>query len=756
MNLPRAIKLPDRFQLDREIGRGGMAVVYRAHDRHLDRFVAIKVLSADVTSAVGADRFQREISVMAKLVHPGIVALFDSGVSDDRLYYVMPFVAGETLRARLTRERRFTMEDVAALGADVAEALAYAHGFGIVHRDVKPENIFAIGGRAILTDFGIARLIGESTAGGAQLTTSGLVLGTVSYMSPEQAGGELRIDGRSDLYGLGCVLYELLTGSPPFVAPTAMAVIAQHFTAVPRSLHEHDVRVSSALAEIVMQLLAKDPADRPANAGDVARALRTASQASSAVVARETIALSSPSPNEGTVTLGEITSADSECETVAAAIGHALSASLSESLGIRVLTQAIAASSVASTGVTLTGSVRRSGARLRIALRAVSTNGEVTWAEQIDGSFDDIFALEDKVVENVTQKIRAGGKRPQTEVSKPLTRSTPSGTRLLTASISEADHLVAEGRKSFRFGSSGGAAKHHLEVSAIYFKRALELDPKNARALCSFGNWHYVMGVSGLMPRDEAFTRGRELIFSALAADDQCAEVHCSLAKVALYFDDDFHATARHIERSLELDPNDTEALRIQSIVYKILGRIDEAVRVAQSATVRAPEVAVLWNCLGDALLSAGRNAEAVDALRQAIATTPNFGPAQERLEIARVRLGEMDLAIEMRASRLGVAGQRERASLLTTESTELGATEALRRDVRRELDGHLKQSESIDAFAEYFTTRTLADRIVMGFAMLGEYQSAMDWVERSYENRPGRLRRMLTDLPFDRQGFAL
>lgn len=203
------ISLPPRFVVDREIGRGGMAVVYRAHDNHLGRFVAIKVLSPDLSTSVGTERFQREIALMAKLVHPGIVALFDSGEADGRLYYVMPLVAGETLRARLTREHRINPHDSAALGADVAEALAYAHGMGIVHRDVKPENIFTVAGRAVLADFGIARLVDERSLGGGELTADGTVLGTLSYMSPEQAGAEPRIDGRSDLYSLGLLCFSL-------------------------------------------------------------------------------------------------------------------------------------------------------------------------------------------------------------------------------------------------------------------------------------------------------------------------------------------------------------------------------------------------------------------------------------------------------------------------------------------------------------------------------------------------------------------
>ena len=260
--------------------------------------------------------------------------------------------------------------------------------------------------------------------------------------------------------------------------------------------------------------------------------------------------------------------------------------------------------------------------------------------------------------------------------------------------------------------------------------------------------------ISGVGPREEFLARGRELIFSALAADDRCAEVHCSMGKIALYHDDDFHAAARHIRRANELDPSEPEALRLLSIVYKILGRAEDAVTAARGATERAPDAPALWNVVGDALLAAGRNAEAVDALKRAISLLPGYGPALERLELARARLGEFDLALEIRSSRIRVAGQHERADLLDQESQRVGAAEAIRRDVRRELERLLQQAEKTDPFLDQ--RRNVADRIVSGHAELGEWSQAMDWVERAYERRPGRLRRMLADLPVDYRGLAV
>ena len=525
------IALPERFELDREIGRGGMAVVYRAYDRHLGRFIAIKVLSADLSNTVGAERFQREISLTAKLVHPGIVALFDSGEASGQLYYVMPLVSGETLRARVTRERRVVPQDCAALGADVAEALAYAHGMGIVHRDVKPENIFAVAGRAVLADFGIARMAAEPASDRTEetmLTSYGLVLGTVSYMSPEQASGEPDIDGRSDLYSLGCVLYELLTGSPPFAGPNPMAILAKHITEPVRSPREGGFTVPRDIEMLLLQLLAKAPEDRPASAADVARVLRAAS------------------------------------------------------------------------------------------MRIVEHRGHA-------------------------QSTRSAPARPDAE----------------SAPVTEADRLVAQGLRAFNmFGPTGGAAaRSHLDESFAYLTRALAIDPHHARGSVRDGQL-------ALCRRSQWCRAARGIARARTGADLRGARGRRPVRRSALFAvqaravpEDDFHGATRHIRRAVELAPTEPEALRLSSIVYKILGRPTDAVDAARSAIERVPESAPLWNAFGDALLAAGRNAEAVDALKHAITLLPGYGAALERLELARTRLGELDLALDLRISRLRLSG---------------------------------------------------------------------------------------------------
>ena len=249
--------LADSYEIKREIGEGGMATVYLAHDRKHDRDVAIKVLHPDLGAALGADRFLAEIRTTARLQHPHILPLLDSGAAEGLLYYVMPFVAGETLRNRLERERQLPINDAVRIAREVADALGYAHGRAVIHRDIKPENILLQDGHALVADFGIALAV--QTAGGARMTQTGLSLGTPQYMSPEQAMGERTIDARSDVYALGAVTYEMLAGEPPFTGPTVQAIVAKVMTERPTSLRTIRDTVPAGVEHAVFTALAKLP-----------------------------------------------------------------------------------------------------------------------------------------------------------------------------------------------------------------------------------------------------------------------------------------------------------------------------------------------------------------------------------------------------------------------------------------------------------------------------------------------------------------
>ena len=269
--------LADHYRIERELGRGGMATVYLAHDLRHDRPVALKVLHPELAATLGPERFLGEIRLTARLQHPHILPLFDSGDAGGLLYYVMPYVEGESLRQRLDREGQLPVGDALQIGRNVLGALAYAHEHGVIHRDIKPENIMLERGEAVVADFGIARAVSE--AGGDHLTQTGFAVGTPAYMSPEQASAAREVDGRSDLYSLGCVLYETLAGEPPFSGPSAQAIIAKRFTGVAPKLTSVRDTVPDAVEKAVDRSLARLPADRFATAAQFADALTMAGAA---------------------------------------------------------------------------------------------------------------------------------------------------------------------------------------------------------------------------------------------------------------------------------------------------------------------------------------------------------------------------------------------------------------------------------------------------------------------------------------------
>jgi len=263
--------LVGRYRIDRELGQGGMATVYLAHDLKHERKAAIKVLRPELAQALGAERFLREIAIAARLNHPHILALHDSGEAGGLLFYVMPFVEGESLRDRLNREQQLPVDEAVRIAQQVASALSYAHSHDLVHRDIKPENILLAGDEVVVADFGIARAI--TAAGGEQLTSTGIAVGTPAYMSPEQGSGQPQLDGRSDVFSLGCVLCEMLAGAPPFTGPTAQAIQARRLTDPVPPLRTVRETVPPQVERAIVKALAKSPADRFATAVQFAEAL---------------------------------------------------------------------------------------------------------------------------------------------------------------------------------------------------------------------------------------------------------------------------------------------------------------------------------------------------------------------------------------------------------------------------------------------------------------------------------------------------
>src|SRR5881396_3728803 len=396
--------LAGRYAVERELGSGGMATVYLADDLKHRRQVAVKVLRPELAAAIGPDRFLREIEIAAKLNHPHILALYDSGRADEFLFYVMPYVKGQSLRHRLHREKPLPIEEAIAVTRDAALALDHAHAQGVIHRDVKPENILLYEGEAMVADFGIALAV-SGTAG--RLTERGVWVGTPEYMSPEQALGEESLDARSDVYSLGCVLYELLVGEPPYTGPTAQAVIAKRLAGPAPGVRRLRATVPGGVEQVLLKALATAPADRFASAAAFAEALAQPRAVR-------------PTPKSIAVLPFTNLSPDPENEYFADGITEDVIAQLSKIRALKVISRTSAMvfkqreQSLKEIGARLEvatlleGSVRRVGDRVRIVAQLI--DGETDrhlWAETYDRRLTDVFAIQTDVALHIASALKA-------------------------------------------------------------------------------------------------------------------------------------------------------------------------------------------------------------------------------------------------------------------------------------------------------------------------------------------------------------
>jgi TolB-like protein/Flp pilus assembly protein TadD/tRNA A-37 threonylcarbamoyl transferase component Bud32 len=407
--------LPERYVLEREIGRGGAAVVYLAQDVKHGRQVAIKVLRPELGASLGTERFLREIEIAAQLSHPHILPLYDSGESSGFLYYVMPFVTGESLRQRLQREQRLALEEALHITAEVADALSYAHDRGVLHRDIKPENILLDSGHALVTDFGVARAI--SAAGSERVTLPGMTVGTPAYMSPEQAGDE-PIDGRSDVYALGCVLYEMLAGEPPHSGPTARAILARKVTQPVPALHSFGTEVPDTLEHIIERALAVAPEHRFATASEFAQALTTRRSGWVRALAQRP---EPPAPSPRSIAVLPFTnmSADPENAYFGDGIAEEITNALTKVQALRVASRTSAFAYKGNeqdirrigkelgVATVLEGSVRKAGNRLRITAQLIGVqDGYHVWSERYDCEAEDVFAVQDQIASEIVEALQ--------------------------------------------------------------------------------------------------------------------------------------------------------------------------------------------------------------------------------------------------------------------------------------------------------------------------------------------------------------
>ncbi|AHG92309.1 protein kinase (plasmid) [Gemmatirosa kalamazoonensis] len=623
------LALGGRYTIDRELGRGGMARVYLAADGKHDRQVAIKVLLPELTATIGAERFAREIRMIARLQHPHILPLYDSGETNGLLYFVMPFVEGESLRARLDRSGALAFDEATRVVRQVADALDYAHARGVVHRDVKPENILLTGAQALLADFGIARTATESNE---TLTSVGVTLGTPAYMSPEQAAAEPRVDRRSDIYSLACVAYELLAGAPPFRGGAA-AVMAQHVISPPPPLVGAQGPLPPAAGDAVTRALAKEPDERFDTAGDFAatleRALVDARAPSPADLRIRAVERQHAARQRILVLEFANIAAAADADWLSTGIAETLGADLNKIAGLKVVAQdagtrrrietvrqgrpvdtehAISLARSEGARWVVWGAFQKLGTRIRVTTHLAGTEeGVALWEAKLDGVMDDIFALQDRIVTGLAAALDVE------LTSGELARIRQPQTTRLTAY----EHYVRGFRARIQFGQqSTRVAEEHLRA-------AIALDPGYALAYAELGALRVPMYVAS--GRREVLDEATELLTRALALDATLGGswAWLSYMRTRRHEFDDAEIAAR---RAIDLDPGGFDGwymLGVARVARALEGHDLAALPGAVSALLRTvhlrPEHFSGYTVLSSLYLVRGAYGHAVGPLDTAV-----------------------------------------------------------------------------------------------------------------------------------------
>ncbi|MFI5207482.1 MAG: protein kinase, partial [Gemmatimonadales bacterium] len=640
--------LKDRYAIEREIGAGGMATVFLAHDVKHDRSVALKVLHPELAAALGPERFLREIKVAARLNHPHIVPLHDSGQAGTLLYYVMPYVDGESLRDRLTREKQLPVDEALEIARDVAAALDYAHRQQVVHRDIKPENVMLHEGEALVTDFGIAKAV--SVAGGPSITQTGMSVGTPAYMSPEQAAGESEADGRSDIYSLGCVLYEMLAGVAPFSGPTAQAIITRRFTEPVPSVRAARPSVPESVDQAVTKALAKVPADRFATGALMAQALivHTGTTPTGTSTAAAVKAAQSTATGKSIAVLPFVNmSNDPDNEYFTDGIAEEIINALSK---VQALQVASRTSSFAfkgksedigeigrklKVGTVLEGSVRKAGMKLRVTAQLVNVaDGYHLWSERYDRQLEDVFAIQDEIAESIVKALRV----VLSDREKRAIEKAPAGNV-------EAYDCYLRGRQFLhQFRRTG------IQYARRMFERAMEIDPGYVRAYagaadcCSF-LYMYWDGSRSNIDGADAYSR------KALELDPDLAEAHAARG-LAVSLSKRYDEAEREFETAIRLDPRLYEAHYFYGRATFQQGKYADAVRHYEEASRVRPEDYQCVLLMRAPLRSLGRTEDAQAALLRGLQL------AERHLELNP----DDARALYLGAGSLAELGEKERA----------------------------------------------------------------------------------------------
>ena len=658
--------LAGRYDIEQEIGRGGMATVYRARDLQHGRPVALKVLHAELAASLGAERFQREIRLAAGLQHPHILGVYDSGDANGALWFSMPFVEGESLRDRLGRERQLPIADAVRIAREVALALDFAHRHGVIHRDIKPENILLIDGQALVADFGIARAVGATES----LTSTGMSLGTPGYMSPEQAAGERNVDARSDVYSLGCVLYEMLAGTPPFSGPTAQAVIAAVVTATARPLASLRSSVPPALAGVVAQAMAKVPADRPATAGELARLLdttavtpvltssrprsrRTTIAGVAALVVILAAGYAATRMRGGARLDGERRIAVLPFENAGAADDEYFADGMTDEVrsrlsgiqGIRVTARASSSQyrrSTKSPGqigrelnvqYLLAGTVRwnktNGVSRVRVTPELIDvSNAESRWSQPYDTVMSDVFAVQASIASRVAEALDVALAAPErVQIAQPSSDN-----------LDAYDEFLKGEQLTNSMGNSDATA---LTKGLEHYNRAVALDSNFVRAWVAIARAEASINASS--PTKDGVERARVAAERTVALAPDRADARLAMGSYLFRIKLDYAGARAELLKGLERDPNNPDLLAVLGSVESSLGKFDDALVHAKQAAEIDPRSVASARRVAGAYHDLRRFRDELPAWDRALSLAPTSLALIQGKSFAYMDLGELD-----------------------------------------------------------------------------------------------------------------
>jgi eukaryotic-like serine/threonine-protein kinase len=750
-----AAALSDRYRIERELSGGGMSRVFLAREHGLDRDVVIKVLPTDIAAGVSADRFAREIQVVASLQQANIVPLLAAGNADGVPFYTMPFVEGESLRVRLTKGSPTVRESVDIL-RDVARALSYAHAHGVVHRDIKPDNILISHGAAVVTDFGIAKAVTAARTGdgGMTLTQAGLSIGTPAYMAPEQVTGEPNIDHRADIYSWGCLAYELLAGRPPFVAESTHKLLAAHLAESPEPLLRRRPEVSPALAQLVMRCLEKDTASRPATADEILRALEgvRTSDDSGSTIAR------SPAPSRPgwmipvaaalvVVAVAALAMTKDRREPPAAAVDIAPSlvvlpftnmggapeneifadgitedviTQLATIGGLTVISRTTAMTYKGTTkplkqvaaelgvGALLEGSVRRIGSRVRVVAQLIDAKTDAhLWADTFDRELLDVFQIQSEVAQAIADTLRVTlSPTKRAELATLPTRDTLAYQLYIRARAAFADR-------------SPGSMRTALDLA----QRAIDRDTSFAAAYALKGSILLQTPFQSTMREVNAYPAARAALDKALALKSELPEARAGLGFLLFLQDYDRQGSEREFQKALALGPGRSDVLNSYTSFLGFLGRFDDAIRVARESMRLDPQSPTTIHNLGLWQYAARQYDDALASERRALEMTPENQTIWNVRWQASWTIDRMDDAIE---SLVGL--------LATTDSRALRADE-----LREAMAKGGKPALTRLLLARWPREVRPLNRAIW-FSELGERDSAMAVLEQAYIERRASL----------------